>query len=53
LRQAALERGLLVGTAGEDVLRLAPPLIVTEDEVREAVDLIDQCLAGQLVQAGA
>ena len=31
--RAALEHGLVVGSAGGNVLRLAPPLIITADEV--------------------
>ena len=30
---AARERGFIVGTAGADVVRLAPPLIITEDQL--------------------
>ena len=37
---AARKQGLLVVGAGENVVRLLPPLIVTEDEVREAVKLL-------------
>jgi acetylornithine/N-succinyldiaminopimelate aminotransferase len=48
LRGALSDRGLLVGTAGDNVLRLAPPLIVTQADVREAVDIIDQQLASMI-----
>ena len=48
VRGALAERGLLVGTAGDNVLRLAPPLIVTQADVREAVDIIDQQLASMM-----
>jgi predicted acetylornithine/succinylornithine family transaminase len=34
---AALERGLLLATAGERVVRLLPPLIVSDDEIDEAL----------------
>ena len=37
---ACREHGLLVLSAGPDVLRLAPPLVVTEAEVDEALDVI-------------
>ena len=53
LRAELAARGLLVGTAGENVLRLAPPLIVSEADVREAVDIIDQQLAGMMLSARA
>ena len=37
---ACRAQGLLVLSAGTDVLRLAPPLVVTETEVDEAIDVI-------------
>jgi acetylornithine/N-succinyldiaminopimelate aminotransferase len=45
LRLDLMERGLLVGTAGGNVLRLAPPLIITDSDVLEAVGIMDQGLA--------
>ena len=39
------ERGLLVLSAGETVLRLLPPLIVRPDEIAAAVDIIDAAVA--------
>ena len=42
---AARDKQLLVGVAGDNVLRLAPPLIMTEDDAREAINIIDACLA--------
>ncbi len=53
LRTSLIDKGLLVGTAGENVLRLAPPLIVTADDVREAVDTIDRELSSIMTSAGA
>lgn len=44
---------LLVGVAGDNVLRLAPPLIVDEAQVRQAVDAIDAVLAAHMAAAGA
>lgn len=41
----AFKRGLLVLEAGEDVVRLSPPLIVTEDEVDTAVQLLSEAVA--------
>jgi acetylornithine/succinyldiaminopimelate/putrescine aminotransferase len=41
---AAREQGLLVLTAGADVLRVAPPLTVTTDEVDEALGLLGRIL---------
>lgn len=34
----ALDHKLMVGTAGDNVLRMAPPLIIGENEMREAMD---------------
>jgi acetylornithine/N-succinyldiaminopimelate aminotransferase len=42
---ACAERGLLVGTAGADVLRLTPPLIVTTTEIEHALDALEEVLA--------
>jgi predicted acetylornithine/succinylornithine family transaminase len=41
---ACLERGLLVCPAGERVLRLTPPLVVTEAEVDEALGILGEVL---------
>jgi predicted acetylornithine/succinylornithine family transaminase len=41
---AALEAGLLVTTAGERVLRLLPPLVVSADEIHDAVGTLRQVL---------
>ena len=40
----ALERKLLVGVAGNNVLRLAPPLVVDDNDVRKAVSILDESL---------
>ncbi len=53
LRGKLSDRGLLVGTAGNNTLRLAPPLVVTEDDVREAIDIIDQQFASMMTAAGS
>ena len=39
-----LDRGLLLSSAGEKVIRFAPPLIVSEDEVGHAVSIVDTVL---------
>jgi acetylornithine/N-succinyldiaminopimelate aminotransferase len=39
------KRGLLALTAGDDVVRLAPPLTVSEPEVEEALAILDSALA--------
>jgi len=41
---AAREHGLLVLTAGENVVRLAPPLTVTAEDVSEALARLDRIL---------
>jgi acetylornithine/N-succinyldiaminopimelate aminotransferase len=41
---ACRERGLLVLTAGDNMLRLAPPLIVDEESVGRAAEIIDRAL---------
>ena len=45
VRKIALAKGLLGGSAGENTLRLAPPLIITEDHVREAVGILRETFA--------
>ena len=45
VRRMALNKGLIVGTAGGNVLRLAPPLIINDDDVREAIDILDATLS--------
>ena len=40
VRRIALDNGLLGGSAGDNTLRLAPSLIITEDHVREAVGIL-------------
>lgn len=40
VRAIAMSKGLLGGSAGENTLRLAPPLIITEEHVREAVGIL-------------
>jgi acetylornithine/succinyldiaminopimelate/putrescine aminotransferase len=42
---AALEHGLVTLTAGKNVLRLAPPLIVTEQHVDDALGILEEVLS--------
>jgi acetylornithine/N-succinyldiaminopimelate aminotransferase len=42
---AALEHGLVALTAGRNVLRLAPPLIVTEQQVDDALAILAEVLS--------
>jgi acetylornithine/N-succinyldiaminopimelate aminotransferase len=41
---AALEAGLVVGTAGDTVLRLTPPLTITADEIAAGLSLLEEVL---------
>lgn len=40
----SMDEGLLVITAGNDVLRLVPPLVITEDHVDEMVERLERAL---------
>ena len=42
--EAAREKGVLVLTAGENVVRLAPPLTVRADEIAEVLEVLDGIL---------
>jgi 4-aminobutyrate aminotransferase len=42
--QLAFERGLLVLGAGDNTLRLSPPLIISRDQCDFAVDTLEECL---------
>jgi acetylornithine/N-succinyldiaminopimelate aminotransferase len=47
------ERKVLVGVAGDNVLRLAPPLIIDEAQLSQAVDAIDAVFAAEMAEASA
>jgi acetylornithine/N-succinyldiaminopimelate aminotransferase len=47
------QKKVLLGVAGDNVLRLAPPLNISEDEIRQAVDAIDAVLGAHMAKAGA
>ncbi len=40
--QQALQNGLLVITAGSDVLRMVPPLVITEADVDEMIEKLEK-----------
>jgi acetylornithine/N-succinyldiaminopimelate aminotransferase len=42
---ACMERGMLIVNAGPNVLRFVPPLVITEDEIDEAVGILAEVLA--------
>lgn len=41
LVQAAFEKGLLICSAGENVIRLLPPLVISDAEIAEAVTILN------------
>ncbi len=45
VQEAALREGLIVNAIGPDRVRLAPPLIVSEEECRQAVEILDKVVA--------
>jgi acetylornithine/N-succinyldiaminopimelate aminotransferase len=47
-----LERKVLCGVAGDNVLRLAPPLVITEAEADEALGRLDAALAAVAAEGG-
>ena len=44
VREAGHDAGLLIATAGDDVLRLLPPLIFERAHVDEAIEKLGQAL---------
>jgi 4-aminobutyrate aminotransferase len=40
----AFERGLLILGAGDNTLRLCPPLVITRDQCDFALDILEGCL---------
>jgi 4-aminobutyrate aminotransferase len=44
LEQMAFAKGLLVLAAGNNALRLAPPLVVDDDDVDTALEILGRCL---------
>lgn len=47
------EKKILVGVGGENIIRLAPPLIVDEGQISEVVNGIDGVLASAMAEAGS
>lgn len=45
LVEAAMERGLLINVVGSNVLRLIPPLVVSEEEIDRALAILGRSLA--------
>jgi acetylornithine/N-succinyldiaminopimelate aminotransferase len=44
IASAALEHGLLVGTAGDTALRITPPLTISAEETDQAIELLREVL---------
>ena len=44
VEQLAFERGLLVLGAGDNTIRLCPPLVITRDQCDFAADTLERCL---------
>jgi acetylornithine/N-succinyldiaminopimelate aminotransferase len=42
--ERALEQGLLIISAGPNVIRLLPPLVISEPELARGMDLLESCL---------
>jgi acetylornithine aminotransferase len=51
--RAALDCGVIVNAIGDSVLRLLPALIITEDEVDEAVRRLREAFAVASTEGGA
>ena len=44
LEQLAFRKGLLLLSCGKSTIRFAPPLVITEDEIKVGLEILDQCL---------
>jgi 4-aminobutyrate aminotransferase len=43
--ELAFERGILFLGAGENSIRIAPPLIVTAEQAEIAMDVLEECIS--------
>jgi 4-aminobutyrate aminotransferase len=43
--QLAFERGILFLGAGENTIRVCPPLVVTPEQVEIALDVLEECIS--------
>ena len=44
LEQLAFRKGLLLLSCGKSTIRFAPPLIISENEIKVGLEILDQCL---------
>ena len=44
IQKKALEKGLLVLTAGKNVIRLLPPLVISKEEIKEGIEILKESL---------
>ncbi|WP_294187333.1 aspartate aminotransferase family protein [uncultured Clostridium sp.] len=44
IQKKALEKGLLVLTAGKNVIRLLPPLIISKEEIKEGIKILQETI---------
>lgn len=44
IQKEALEKGVLILTAGKNVLRLLPPLVISKEEIKKGAEILKQCL---------
>jgi acetylornithine/N-succinyldiaminopimelate aminotransferase len=51
VQAAALDHGLIINAIGDDVLRMVPPLTVTEADIDAAIDILEICLDGLTTHA--
>ena len=40
VQKECIKKGLLVLTAGKDVVRLLPPLVISKDELKQGIDIL-------------
>lgn len=45
IKLKCMENGYLVGTVGDDIIRLLPPLIVSKEDIDSLIDAIDKILS--------
>ncbi|KAJ5666676.1 hypothetical protein N7462_011085 [Penicillium macrosclerotiorum] len=48
---AARERGLLIITAGDGCIRFVPPLTITEEQIQNGLDLLEQAIESVVTKA--